>query len=377
MKGTHTFTEIVPLAPDCDQNSPRMHWSWNSTELDKDTMAMFKDKTTSQVVSVVYIIIFLINVPGNGISLWLLWFRTFPKNPSIIFMINLTLTDLAVGLVLPLQIIYQLRGYDWPYGSRLCSFMTVLFYANMYCSILTMMAISVDRYLGIVRPVQFREMKRRKEYAVIGCLAMWAIVLFALYPLESTDLTYEVKSLNITTCFDVLKKDMLPSVKHWAIFLFTLSGILFLVPFITTVICYVCIIHKLVRTSKSYQKGKALHLAFAVLSVFVICFAPNNILLLAHAVRRLFYNDSLYMAYKLSLSLSCINSCIDPFIYYLASKEFRRKLRLVLRRDISSREGTRAELNRDSLFSARSTNQGPVENEGARVSINLKNESIQ
>ncbi|KAI1899612.1 hypothetical protein AGOR_G00063580 [Albula goreensis] len=313
----------------------------------------------------------------NGISLWLLWFRTHPKTPSIIFMINLTLTDLAVGLALPLQIVYQFKGYNWTYGSWTCSFMSVLFYANMYCSILTMTAISVDRYLGIVRPVQFREMKRRKECAVIGCVFMWAIVLIVLHPLQTTDLTYEVNSLNITTCFDVLKKDMLPTLKDWAIFLFTLSGILFLIPFIITVICYICIIHKLVKTSKTTQKGRALRLAFSVLSVFVICFTPNNVLLLAHAVRRLYYNDSLYMAYKLSLSLSCINSCLDPFIYYFASKEFRRKLRLVLRLDVSSSEGTRAELHRESLFSARSTNQAPMDDEGAGVSISLRNDSVQ
>ncbi|KAG5833144.1 hypothetical protein ANANG_G00272730 [Anguilla anguilla] len=351
----------------------------NSTQsqLDNATIAMFQDKTTSQAMSVVYVLIFLINVPGNGVSLWLLWFRTFPKTPSIIFMINLTLTDLAVGLALPLQISYQLRGYNWPYGSGLCSFMTLLFYSNMYCSILTMMAISVDRYLGIVRPVQFRDLKRRKECAVFGCLFMWAVVLAALYPLASTDLTYEVRGLNITTCFDVLKKDMLPTIHHWAIFLFTLFGVLFLAPFVITVMCYVSIIHKLVRTSRSYQKGRALRLALAVLAVFVICFTPNNVLLLAHSVRRLYYGDSLYTAYKLSLCLSCANSCVDPFIYYFASKEFRRKLRRVLRlEDVSSMEGARTELRRDSLFSARS-NQGPPENDEGGASVTLRDEPVQ
>ncbi|XP_061081792.1 P2Y purinoceptor 8-like [Conger conger] len=336
-----------------------MNRTQNITQLDNDTLAMLQDRSASQALSVVYIIIILINVPGNGISLWLLWFRTHPKSPSIIFMINLTLTDLAVGLALPLQIIYQLRGYDWPYGSGLCSFMTVLFYANMYCSILTMMAISVDRYLGIVRPMQFRELKRRRECAVLGCVVMWGIVLAALSPLQSTDLTYRVRELNITTCFDVLKKDMLPTVSHWAVFIFTLSGVLFLVPFITTVVCYVSIIHKLVRTSRSNQKARALRLAFCVLSVFVVCFTPNNVLLLAHAVRRLFYGDSLYMAYKLSLSLSCVNSCLDPFIYYFASKEFRRKLRSVLGlAALSSADWTRTEPNRESHFSGHSANQG-------------------
>ncbi|XP_036397114.1 P2Y purinoceptor 8-like [Megalops cyprinoides] len=352
-----------------------MNGTLNGTQLDNATLAMFKDNTTSYVVAAVYIIIFLINVPGNSISLWLLLFRTFPKTPSIIFMINLTLTDLAVGSALPFQIIYQLNGYNWTCGPTMCSFMTVLFYANMYCSILTMTAISVDRYLGIVQPIHFKVMRGRKECAVIGCIFMWAIVLSALFPLEGTDLTYEVKDLNITTCFDVLKKDMLPDITHWAIFLFTLSFVLFLVPFIVTVICYVSIIRELVRTSKSHQKGTALRLAFIVLFVFIICFAPNNIILIAHAVRRLFYNKSLYMAYKLSLSLSCVNSCLDPFIYYFASKEFRRKLRRMLNlRSTSSTEVHETEHRRDSMFSAQSANS-PTEAEDARAPISTNNES--
>uniref|UniRef100_A0A3B3RMG9 P2Y receptor family member 8 n=2 Tax=Paramormyrops kingsleyae TaxID=1676925 RepID=A0A3B3RMG9_9TELE len=333
----------------------------NVTQLDNATLDLFKDKTASNAVSILYIIVTLINFPGNGLSLWLLAFRTSPKTPSIIFMINLTITDLAVGCALPFQIIYQSNGYNWNFGSGLCSGMTVLFYANMYCSILTMTAISIDRYLGIVRPMQFREMKRRREYAISGCVIMWAVVLFALYPLESTDLTFEVIDLNITTCFDVLKRNMLPTMTDWAVFLFTLFVILFLIPFIITVFCYVSIIKSLVnKRCVSNQKRRSLHLAVLVLLVFIVCFAPNNIILLAHIIRRLFYNGSFYMQYKLSLSLSCINSCLDPFIYYLASREFRRKLRGLLGMKVNSSGDTQScmsDQHRESIFSARSMSQ--------------------
>lgn len=331
---------------------PNMTGNSSSTKLDNATLALFQDVNTRIIISVIYIFVTAINLAGNGLSMWLLVFRTSPKSPSIIFMINLTLTDLALGTALPFQISYQLQGYNWNLGPSMCSFLTMVFYTNMYCSILTMMAIGIDRYLGIVRPMLFRQTRGRKSIAVISCLLMWGLVLSVLYPLMTTDLTFDVPELGITTCFDVLKLKMLPSKSAWAAFLFCLVFVLFLFPFCVTTFCYVRVIHKLASDSKTVQKDRAIRLAFIVLLVFTICFAPNNILLFIHSVLRLFYGKSLYMAYKLSLCFSCLNSCLDPFIYYFASKDFRQKLRQILNlHSLSSADSMKLE-HKESLYSA-------------------------
>ncbi|XP_026126654.1 P2Y purinoceptor 8-like [Carassius auratus] len=334
-----------------------MNDSQVNTKMDNATLAMFDNKLAGEIVSAIYVIVTLANLSGNGISLFLLLMRTSPKTPSIIFMINLTLTDLILGTVLPFQIVYQMQGYNWTLGTSMCNVLTVVFYANMYSSILFMTAISADRYLGIVKPMLFREMRKRKTYAIGACIFIWLLVLVILNPLERNDLTYEVKERNIITCFDVLRKDMLPGIAHWAGFLFGLFIILFLCPFIITVYCYINIIYVLVRKTNSHQKDRAVRLACIVLFVYIFCFAPNNILLLAHSIARLYYDKSLYFYYKLSLSLSCINSCLDPFIYYFASKEFRRKLRQMLRlQTLSMGETQMIEGRRESFFSGRTTN---------------------
>ncbi|KAJ3592205.1 hypothetical protein NHX12_007333 [Muraenolepis orangiensis] len=324
--------------------------STNGTKLDNATLSLFKNTDVSLSISVFYSLIAVANLAGNGLSMWLLVFRTSPKTPSIIFMINLTLTDLALGAALPFQIIYLLQGYNWSLGPGMCRLLTVTFYSNMYCSILTMMAIGVDRYMGIIRPMRVRP---RKRTAVLGCLLMWAVVLAVLYPLMTTDLTFHIPELGITTCFDVLKRDMLPSQGAWLGFLFGTFFVLFFLPFCVTTFCYVSVIRKLSQDSKTAQKERAVRLMITVLLVFVLCFAPNNVLLLSHSVRRLFYNDSLYLAYKLSLSFSCVNSCLDPFIYYLASKEFRRKLRQILRmKSLSISDTSRWTDRKESLYSS-------------------------
>ncbi|KAM3607127.1 uncharacterized protein V6R79_002088 [Siganus canaliculatus] len=348
-----------------------MMGNFSDFKLDNATLLLFKDRNTSIAISVMYVIITAFNLVGNGLSLWILIFRTSPKTPSIIFMINLTITDLALGTALPFQINYQLQGYDWNLGPAMCRLLTLTYYINMYCSILTMMAIGIDRYLGIVRPMQFRQFKKRKSVAVISCLLMWCCVLCVLYPLMTTDLTFYIPELGITTCFDMLKKDMLPSLAAWKAFLFSMVFILFFFPFCITAFCYLRVICKLARDSKTAQKERAIRLASIVLLVFTLCFAPSNILLLAHTVLRLYYQQSLYMAYKLSLCFSCLNSCLDPFIYYFASKDFRQKLRQILHlQSLSSADSMKME-RKDSAYSAHCTFEGQ-EREHSKEYLELK-----
>ncbi|XP_020489606.2 P2Y purinoceptor 8 [Labrus bergylta] len=338
----------------------------SSFKLDNATLSLFKNVNVSITISIIYIIVTVVNLVGNGLSMWILLFRTSPKTPSIIFMIHLTLTDLAVGFALPFQIAYQLQDYHWNMGSNMCSFLTLTFYTNMYCSILTMMAIGIDRYLGIVRPMLFRETRERKAVAVISCVLMWVVVLAVLNPLMTTDLTFEIPELGITTCFDVLKKDMLPSKIAWAAFVFGMGLILFFLPFCVTTFCYISVICKLASDRKTVQKNRAIRLAVVVILVFSLCFAPSNILLMIHGVMRIFHGQSLYAAYKLSLCFTCVNSCLDPFIYYFASKEFRQKLRHIMNLPSQSSADLMRTDHKDSVYSAHCTFEG---REHSKVSL--------
>ncbi|NWY77035.1 P2RY8 protein, partial [Erithacus rubecula] len=347
----------------------------NGSHLDDLTLSMLQNKTVTITLPVVYTVVGLISIPGNFFSLWVLFWHIKPKTPSVIFMINLSITDLMLASCFPFQIYYHLQSNHWIFGRTLCSLVTVMFYSNMYSSILTMTFISVERYMGVVHPMKWIKW-RRKRYALAACLIMWISLLLAFYPLETTDLTYEVKELGIITCFDVLKWDMLPTFGAWVAFLLTLFFILFLIPFVVTVACYIGIIRKLVQTSGRHgngQKTRSIHLAVIVLLSFVTFFAPNNFILLAHMISRLFYNSSLYPAYKLTLCLSCFNNCVDPFIYYFASKEFCQKFMQIFRRTVlfsDSLENRRESLFSGRTMSARSMSSGPMDGlEGVNVNL--------
>ncbi|XP_004867429.1 P2Y purinoceptor 8 [Heterocephalus glaber] len=335
-----------------------MTFGVNMTGPDNATLQMLQMLQSSALAVVLpaaYSLVVLVSIPGNLFALWVLCRHIGPRSPSVIFMINLSVTDLLLATVLPFQIYYHCNGHHWVFGRPLCNVVTVAFYANMYGSILSMTCISVDRFLGVVHPLSSARWRRRR-YAVGLCTGCWLLLLAALFPLARTDLTYAVDALGIVTCFDVLKWTMLPGLAMWAIFLFTIFVVLFLIPFLVTVACYTATITQLLRTADRHGQGqrrRSVRLAAVVLLSFVTCFAPNNFVLLVHMVSRLFLGRSYYHVYKLTLSLSCLNNCLDPFVYYFASREFQLRLRDYL--GYGRLPSDSQEARRDSVFSARTT----------------------
>lgn len=105
--------------------------------------------------------------------------------------------------------------------------------------------------------------------------------------------------------------------------------------------CYGATLCALVANGQRYSH--ALRLTALVLFSAVASFTPSNVLLVLH-----YSNPSpeawgnLYGAYVPSLALSTLNSCVDPFIYYYVSREFREKVRAMLCRQPEASSSSQA-----------------------------------
>ncbi|XP_075300243.1 proteinase-activated receptor 4 isoform X2 [Opisthocomus hoazin] len=176
------------------------------------TYLLIHEATRSQLGSVVtvrlipclYTLVFLVGLPSNGLALWVLATRA-EKLTSTVFLMNLAAADLLLISVLPFKIFYYFLGNNWLFGEGLCRLTTAFFYGNMYCSVLLLSCISVDRYLAVVHPF-FSRSFRTPAFAACTCTAIWLCAAVLTLPLTLQQQSYPLYGADATLCHDVLPR---------------------------------------------------------------------------------------------------------------------------------------------------------------------------
>ncbi|XP_068460324.1 proteinase-activated receptor 4 [Clinocottus analis] len=313
-------------ADDCSSMSFRLRafrlkTSCNFTTLKDKQLKEIQAPTTTVYLPVLYSLAFVVGLPSNLLALWVLLFRTKPL-PSTTLLINLTVADCLLLLVLPFRIVYHFRGNHWALGEAFCRVVMAVFYGNMYGSVLCLALVALDRYIALVHPFGAMALRGRRT-SLYMTAAVWAAVLAAMLPLLATRQTYVLDELRITTCHDALPEE--DQEKYFLPYFASLFAVCFLLPFLVVLYCHGAVLRTLLAEGRQY--GHAVRVTVLVLLVFTVCLLPSNVLLL------LTYADSsldgdgedLYVPYMVSLAVSTFNSCIDPFIFYFVSVEFREK----------------------------------------------------
>lgn len=325
----------------------------------EETKAFLQGHLLTVFVPTVYTLVFVVSVPLNLIATVLFGCRVRPRKPAVIYMSNFACADLLFGLLLPFKISYHYHGNNWIYGSFLCRVVTAAFYCNMYCSVLLITCISADRFLAVVYPIKSLTWRRpRTAWAV--CVAMWVLALSGVSPLLTSEQTLYLSDLNITTCHDVQDLEVL-QVYH--VYFFPIyTTLFFFIPLIFTLAFYARIIRALAATNvdNRSKKTRAVIMTALVVVVFVLCFAPTNVILLVHYVQLARgSSDGSYQAYLLCLCVGTVSCCLDPLVYYFGSSQCQRQVVAMLRCQGLARAQSASESTRTSRWTE-STRSGKI-----------------
>ncbi|XP_070780923.1 proteinase-activated receptor 1-like [Enoplosus armatus] len=309
-------------------------------EITEEALQFLTGPVSTVLIPSFYTLVCLISVPINICAVLAFARRIRPKKPAAIYMLNLACADLLFAALLPFKISYHFGGNNWIFGALMCRVVTAAFYWNMYCSVLLIACISVDRLLAVVYPINSLTW-RRPQNAIIACVAMWALSFAGSVPLVLSNQTVHLRKLDITTCHDVQSSHEL--IWHYKIYFITLCCALFFLPLLITVVSYARVIWSLSRVPRgvpgsSRRRTRAVVMALTVLVIFVLCFTPTNCLLLAHYVQ---FNEGLersreapdgsYAAYLVFMCLGSLNCLLDPLVYYFGSSQCQRQLSSALR----------------------------------------------
>lgn len=253
-------------------------------------------------------LIFLAGLVLNGLALYVFCCRTRTKTPSVTYTINLVVTDLLVGLSLPMRfaVFYGTRG------CLRCAFPHVFgYFLNMHCSVLFLTCICVDRYLAIVQPEGSRRW-RQPACARATCACVW---------LAAGAVTLSV--LGVTAgggpCCRVL----------------ALTVLQFLLPLLVISVFtgrIVCALSRPALQQGRQRRVRAMQLLLTVLVIFLVCFTPFHARQVAVALRPDLPRHASLVAYHVAVTLSSLNSCMDPIVYCFVTSGFQATVRGLFRR---------------------------------------------
>uniref|UniRef100_A0A1A8GJ93 Proteinase-activated receptor 1 n=1 Tax=Nothobranchius korthausae TaxID=1143690 RepID=A0A1A8GJ93_9TELE len=311
----------------------------NKSGVSEEAMLFLTGPVSTILMPSFYTFVCSIGVPINLFAVLAFAWGIRPMKPAAIYMLNLALADLLFALMLPFKITYHFQGNNWIFGSLMCRVVTAAFYWNMYCSVLLIACISVDRLLAVVYPIDSLAWRRPRN-TVIACVAMWIISFAGSLPLVLTNQTVHLSALNITTCHDIQHFGDIFWIKTYFI---VLTSVLFFLPLLVTAVSYTSVIWSLSIVPRgvpgnSRRKRRAGVMALTVLLIFVLCFMPTNCLLLAHYLS--FNNqieenketpDGTYGFYLMFLCLGSLNCLLDPLAYYFGSSQCQKMLSALLR----------------------------------------------
>ncbi|KAJ8290359.1 hypothetical protein GJAV_G00011860 [Gymnothorax javanicus] len=293
-----------------------------------------------------YSTVLTIGLPANLATVYLTFLQVQRKNVLGVYLLSLSLCDLMYLGTLPMWATYVNAGHQWMYGSLACKVTSYVFFNNMYISIFLLCCISTDRYVAVVYAIESRGLRRQKLAGVIS-LAICLVVAVGHLPVFTME-EGDVESRN-KHCFEPGQSTAMVTGFNYARFV-----IGFLVPLgILLTTNHAIMVNIQASTSlRPQQKVKVKYLAVAVITLFLVCFAPYHIILLLRAImyhfpafqRECHFEKSVYTPYTISLGLSTFNSAMNPILYVLASdnmqKEIRRGLATLCSRSVRQPRST-------------------------------------
>lgn len=125
------------------------------------------------LIIVMYSVITVIAVGGNGIVCYLVYaYKRMHTVPNY-FIVNLAISDIIMALIcIPFTFIANLILNYWPFGETMCPVVLYIQVVAVFLSSYTLVAMSIDRYIVIVHPFKPRITQRKTALTILG---IWVI----------------------------------------------------------------------------------------------------------------------------------------------------------------------------------------------------------
>ncbi|XP_053971857.1 cardioacceleratory peptide receptor isoform X3 [Hylaeus volcanicus] len=275
-------------------------------------------------------------VVGNvAVLIGLLWGKR-RKTRMDFFIKQLALADLLVGLISVLTDIIWRATVTWHAGNIACKLIRFMQTVVTYSSTYVLVALSIDRYDAITRPMNFTGRWWRARALVV---AAWS--LSALFSLPIIFLYEERAIQGKTQCWIELGSPTL-----WKIYMSLVSVTIFIAPALIIGGCYAVIVATIWSQGGALRQGptrdtrrassrgliprakvKTVKMTLVIVFVFILCWSPYILFDLLQVYGYVPRTQTNIAVATFIQSLTPLNSAANPIIYCLFSTSFCKTVR--------------------------------------------------
>ncbi|XP_069581589.1 hydroxycarboxylic acid receptor 3 [Brachyistius frenatus] len=278
---------------------------------------------------IVLIIEIIVGLPGSVGALWIFCFRMKVWKPHNLFLFNLVLADFLLLVSVPFRLDIHLRADNWVFGQVWCSINLFMLSANRSASIAFMTVVALDRYFKVVHP-HHGISRMTSVQATWLTVLMWTAVIALRIPLLTTDLLHHHGNVTLCRSFNTYSVVPVKIKVHYVAFIAEFFLPWFLLLFCSAQIA--CHLHQR-QMDRHERVQRAIRAVVVISAVFTFCFMPSVVTGLVGIHIKTFYPTDCPLYYqftqlfKMCISLTYLNSALDPLIYCLSSSMFRGALK--------------------------------------------------
>ncbi|CAH1238039.1 KISS1R [Branchiostoma lanceolatum] len=283
----------------------------------------------ADIVPVIFAIICLVGVAGNSFVIYMVYRFVELRTVTNYYIVNLAVTDLAFLICCVPFSAAKIATPSWEFGEFLCKFIFYFMQVTVQATCLTLAAVSIDRYLCVVKPFESLNIRTPKTcLAVSGAIWIGSFLLSLPLPIHMTTVTHDWYGPR-TLCTEVWPSHM--ARQAYMIYTFLIS---YVIPLVTSLTSHSLIIRHLclrvqvlnhIQQQAIKRKKKVTRMVAVVVSLFTLFWLPNHVMnLWWMAAQPKQVSHVVFIVKVVSLCLCYCSSAINPFVYAILGDNYRR-----------------------------------------------------
>ncbi|XP_048756965.2 neuropeptide FF receptor 2-like isoform X1 [Ostrea edulis] len=243
-----------------------------------------------------YLLVFLLDLIGNSVVIFTIYANKRMRTSSNILIVNLAVSDILVGCFCMWVHLGNQVSHNWPFGSFLCKFETFVQVVAVVSSVVTLTSLSIERFLAVMFPMKGKLSNKMLTFLVVFS---WIAAIGTSAPNLKVRQKLEVQWRNRRDVWcdeiwprfytDTKCNSDQPGRRSYYVFL---SVFMYFIPMIVMMVAYGLMGlklflrripgHEIHATNEAHcnARKKVLRMFFVVLTAFVVCWTPQQALIL-------------------------------------------------------------------------------------------------